>query len=140
MIQRQQTLWLILATAAAVLSFMFPFYTGNIVKEGSTLPVYQELDGASSFFLLVLTGITVVVGAASVFLYKERKTQLKVVIGGVVLGIILLILYISQMKNFSNGRLSLSSVLVIAIIAGFIMAARGIWKDEKLVKSLDKLR
>ncbi|HMR93479.1 MAG TPA: DUF4293 family protein [Chitinophagaceae bacterium] len=140
MIQRQQTLWFLLAAAAAVLSFMFPFYTGNIIKDGTTIPSYHELDGASGFFLLVLTGITAVIAIAAIFLYKERKTQLKVAVAGAVVSIILLIIYISQVKKFANGRLSLSSVLVIAVIIGFVLAARGIWRDEKLVKSLDKLR
>jgi hypothetical protein len=44
------------------------------------------------------------------------------------------------MQNFAKGSIALYCIFVFAIIAGYIMAARGIWKDEKLVKSLDKLR
>jgi hypothetical protein len=52
----------------------------------------------------------------------------------------LLVIYIAQVGKFEKGNFALSSLLVFAILAGYIMAARGIWKDEKLVKSLDKLR
>ncbi|RYY52662.1 MAG: DUF4293 domain-containing protein, partial [Chitinophagaceae bacterium] len=32
MIQRQQTLWLLLSAAAAFLTFRFPFYTGDFME------------------------------------------------------------------------------------------------------------
>ena len=37
MIQRQQTLWLLLATVAAILSFMFPFVTGTETVDNTTM-------------------------------------------------------------------------------------------------------
>ena len=37
MIQRQQTLWLILATAAAALTFKFPFATGEEIVKNTTM-------------------------------------------------------------------------------------------------------
>ena len=52
---------------------------------------------------------------------------------------LVIILYFVEMKGV-GGALSLSALFVFAIPAGFVLAARGIWKDEKLVKSLDKLR
>lgn len=138
MIQRQQTLWLLLAAAASFLSFKFPFYTGNIVENNTAL--YKELDGGSNLFLLVLTGLSVLIAAIAIFIYKDRKTQLKLAIGGIIISGILLIIYFTQLKNFINGNFALTAIIVFAILIGYIMAARGIWKDEKLVKSLDKLR
>lgn len=138
MIQRQQTLWLLLAAVCSFLSFQYPFYTGNILK--NDMSVLEELDAASRLQLLLLTGLSVVIGAIAIFLFKDRKTQLKFAITGVVLSVILLILYFLEVKNFESGRFSLTCLLVIAIPLGYIMAARGIWKDQKLVKSLDKLR
>ena len=138
MIQRQQTLWLILAAAASFFSFRFPFYTGNIVENNTSL--YKELDGGSNFFLLVLTGLSVLIAAIAIFMYKDRKTQLKLAIGGIIISAILLIIYFTQLKQFINGNFALTAVIVFAILIGYVMAVRGIWKDEKLVKSLDKLR
>ena len=138
MIQRQQSLWLLLAAVASFLSFKFPFYTGNIVE--NNLSRFEELEGGSNFFLLVLTGLSVLISLIAIFLYKDRKTQFKLTIGGILMAIVLLILYFSQIKKFSSGNFALTAVFAFAILVGYLMAARGIWKDEKLVKSLDKLR
>jgi len=138
MIQRQQSLWLLLSAVASFLSFKFPFYTGNILE--NNVSRFEELNGASNFFLLVLTGVSVLVAAVTIFMFKDRKTQSKLTFGGIVISIVLLVLYFSQLKKFSAGNFALTSVLVLAILIGYLMALRGIWKDEKLVKSLDKLR
>ena len=138
MIQRQQTLWLLLAAVASFLSFRFPFYTGNIVENNA--PRFEELDGGSNFFLLILTGLSILVGAIAIFMFKDRKTQLKLSLGGVVIAVVLLILYFSQLKKFSTGNFALTAIIVFAILISYILAARGIWKDEKLIKSLNKLR
>ena len=55
------------------------------------------------------------------------------------MSVLIVILYFVEMRSLS-GSISLSAIFVFAIVAGYIMAARGIWKDEKLVKTLDKLR
>jgi peptidoglycan/LPS O-acetylase OafA/YrhL len=138
MIQRQQTLWLLLAAVASFLSFTFPFYTGNIVENNT--PRFEELNGGSNFFLLILTGLSILVGAIAIFMFKDRKTQLKLALGGVIIAVGLLILYFIQLKKFSNGNFALTAIIVFAILIGYIMAARGIRKDERLIKSLNKLR
>ena len=138
MIQRQQTLWLLLAASASFLSFKFPFYTGNVLENNTSR--FAELDGGSNFFLLILTGLSLLIAAIAIFMFKDRKTQLKLAMGGIIITGILLILYFTQLKKFSNGNFALTAIIVFAILIGYIMAARGIWKDEKLVKSLDKLR
>jgi hypothetical protein len=135
MIQRQQSLWLLLSAICSFLCFRFPFYSGT-QKDG----VFAELNGGSNFFLLILTGVSLLLSVITFFLYKDRKLQLKLAIGGAVVALILLILYFGEMRSFVKGNLAITSIFSVAALAGFIMAARGIWKDEKLVKSLDKLR
>ena len=139
MIQRQQTLWLLLVVAASILSFLFPFYSGNKIGD-SNISTFDELTAGSSFFLLVLTGASVLISGISIFLYSDRKAQLKLMAGGILISIILIILYFVGIKKFQTGNFALTSVFVFFILIGYVMAARGIWKDEKLVKSLDKLR
>lgn len=139
MIQRQQTLWLLLVVAASVLSFLFPFYSGNKIGD-SNISTFDQLTGGSSFFLLLLTGASVLISGISIFLYSDRKAQLKLMAGGILISIILIILYFVGIKKFQTGNFALTSVFVFFILIGYVMAARGIWKDEKLVKSLDKLR
>ena len=139
MIQRQQSLWLLLAAVASILSFLFPFYSGNKIGD-SNISTFDELTGGSNFFLLILTGASVLISGISIFLYKDRKAQLKLMVAGILISIVLLILYFVEIKKFQKGNFALTSVFVFFILIGYIMAARGIWKDEKLVKSMDKLR
>jgi heme/copper-type cytochrome/quinol oxidase subunit 4 len=135
MIQRQQSLWLLLSTVCSFLSFKFPFYSGNL-KDGT----FAELEGGSTFFLLIFTGISLLLSLITIFLYKDRKLQLKLALGGAVLSVLILIIYFMEMRSYAKGNVAFTCIFALAIIAGYIMATRGIWKDEKLVKSLDKLR
>ncbi len=138
MLQRQQTLWLLLSVLCAILSYRFPFVTGKEMIKG--LPTDAVLNAGSNFFLLVLTGAAVVVAGITLYMFRDRKIQLKLCLAGVALSILIIIIYIVQMGKLQKPTLALSCILAIAIAAGFVMAFRGIRHDEKLVKTLDKLR
>lgn len=138
MIQRQQTLWLLLASTAALLSFMFPFVTGKIIDKG--VEIDKVLKADSNFLLLICTGASLILSTAIIFLYKDRKLQMRLSLAGLLLAVIIIVLYITQMSKISKSTLALFCVLPFAILAGYYLAFRNIRKDEKLVKSLDKLR
>ena len=99
-----------------------------------------EIDGGSTFFLVVFTGACLILSLVTIFLFKDRKLQLRLSIVGIGLAVFTIIFYFVEMKKFETGTISLSCLFAFGILIGFILAARGIWKDEKLVKSLDKLR
>lgn len=138
MIQRQQTLWLLLATLAAVLSFMFPFVIGKGLDKG--IEVDKTIKAGSGFLLLITTGASVILSSGIIFLYKDRKLQMKLCLLGLLIAVIIIILYISEMNKLSKSTLALFCILPFAIAAGYFMAFRNIRKDEKLIKTLDKLR
>lgn len=138
MIQRQQSLWLLLSTVSGILSFRFPFATGkSMVKEVLT---DSRLIAGNDIFILLVTGVLIALSAVIIFLYKDRSLQLKLTLGGMALSVINLVLYYLGWQHLSDATLALSCLFPPAILAGFIMAYRGIRKDEKLVKSLDTLR
>ncbi|MET0394438.1 MAG: DUF4293 family protein [Chitinophagaceae bacterium] len=138
MIQRQQSLWLLLAAVASFFSFQYPFYTGNKIENNSTL--FAELEAGSTMPLLLLTGLSILLALITIFLYKNRKTQFRMAIGGIALSALLLVLYFLEMQKFISGNFALSCIGVLLILIGYLMAARGIHRDQKLVRSLDKLR
>ena len=138
MIQRQQTLWLLFSAICSFLSFKLPFYNGT--KMIDKMVTSAELDGGSNFFLVILTGASLVLALITIFLFKDRKLQFRLTLAGIAISVLILILYFVDMKSFETGTISLSCLFAFANVIGFIMAARGIRKDEKLVKSLDKLR
>lgn len=137
MIQRQQSLWLLLSAICGFLSFKLPFFAGARETANSGGAAY--LNAGSTFFLVVLSGGSILLSLITIFLYKDRKLQLKLCLTGIGVSVLIIILYFVEMRKLP-GAIALSSIFVFAMLAGYIMAARGIWKDEKLVKSLDKLR
>lgn len=138
MIQRQQTLWLLLSVIAALLSYMFPFATGNLVVNNQG--TYTVIKAGNDFLLLVLNGIALCIAGATIFLYKNRKQQQMLCLIGAVVSIGVIILFIVQFGKLTTGTLALSSILPFLTLLGFILAWRNIRKDEQLIKSLDKLR
>jgi hypothetical protein len=148
MIQRQQTLWLLLATVAAILSFLFPFITGKFLVPTSTgvpgmrMPVLtdREVTAASSFLVLLLTGLSAALSGFTIFQYKNRPLQMKLCISGILLATGIIVLYIMEVRKYTSGTLALASVLPFIVLLSYFLAYRNIRKDEKLVKSLDKLR
>jgi len=133
MIQRRQSLWLLLSTICAFLSYILPFSSGT--EKGVTV----ILDGGSNFFLLIITGICLIISFITIFMFKDRKLQMKLCITGLIFSIILLIIYFNE-RNKISGIISLSSVFVFVMPISYILAVIGIRRDEKLIKSLDKLR
>jgi peptidoglycan/LPS O-acetylase OafA/YrhL len=138
MIQRRQSLWLLLSSAAAVFTFMFPFVVGKEMVKN--ILADKVVDAGSNFFILLLTGASLVLSTVIIFLFKNRKQQMQLCLVGILLVTGIIILYVLQMKKLSNTTLALTSILPFLVLAGYILAYRDIRKDEKLVKSLDKLR
>jgi len=139
MIQRLQTVWLFLASIFAFMTFKFPFYSGNIVSSNNQLELKKFI---ASFDILTLI-ITAVLGVGCfiiIFLYKNRSLQFRLTITMLILSILDLVVYFTRLGKFLNGDLSFAAIFALAIPIFLFLAARGIRKDEKLVKSLDRLR
>ena len=141
MIQRIQSLWLLLAAACAFAGFKFSYYSGNKLNDN----LLHELK-ASENFLLMLT--TIAVGGLAlinIFLFKKRTLQLRLCVLGILLEAVLIFLYYREVTTFTQGTYSLTSILhsVIlhsVIVLAFVLAARGINKDSKILKESDRLR
>jgi len=140
MIQRQQTLWLILATAAAILTFMFPFAVGEELVLKTAMKQRAEIIAGNNFFTLILTIVSIGISVVTIFMFKDRKMQMKLCLLGLLVSVLILVLYFLDMKKIISATPALWAILPVVVIAGYYMAFRNIRKDEKLVKSLDKLR
>ncbi len=136
MIQRQQTLWLLLATLCAFLTFQFPVFTGTAIDPPHDFTV---VDGGKSLFLILATGASLIISFVTIFFFKDRPTQIKLCWLGILVSILVLLFYYLEIKKLT-GTLALWAVFPIIIPIAYFMAFRGIRRDQKLVKSLDKLR
>jgi glycerol-3-phosphate acyltransferase PlsY len=135
MIQRIQTIWLLLAATASLLSLKFPFYSG--MKENN---VFTQLHGLSVFVLLILSVAVALLALATIFLFKNRKLQTQLSLLGFLLQAIVVVVYFLEAKIFIEGNYALTAVLTLVVPVFFILAWMGIRKDEKLIKSMDRLR
>ncbi len=140
MIQRLQTLWLLIASLLAFAGLKLSFFSGNIVVEN--VKQYQRFTAMSSILLMILTVAVAIASLIVIFLFKDRKLQLKIAVAVLVVSVINLLLYYLQTKNFvvNEWSFDITSLLSVAIPVVLLFAIRGIYKDEKLVKSVDRLR
>jgi hypothetical protein len=141
MLQRKQSLWMLLAAACAVLTIKLPFYTGYIVDAAQGKEA-GKITASSSIPLLILTVLLVVVMLVNIFNFKNRKLQLRITIGLILVSLLNIFLFsqASMTPPIIGGTFALTSILALAIPLLLIMAARGISKDQKLIKSADRLR
>ena len=138
MLQRLQSLWLLFAAGFNAVTFRFPFYTGDWTRD--TIYAVVDLNAGTTVWFSILTVLTAALALLTIFLYKNRKLQLRLTYLGIFLTAVLLTLYFIEMGHFNTGTIALWAVFYFAILVCFILAARGILKDEKLIKSLDRLR
>jgi len=142
MIQRIQSVWLLVASILTFLTLSpsLSFYSGN--KLVNNVSTFVRLNARENILILILTVSVAVMSLVLIFLYKDRKMQLKLTVVAFIVSIINLALYFLQVKNYipNQGTYDLTSIIYFASPVFFLLAARGIWKDEKLVKSIDRLR
>ncbi|MBI1342381.1 MAG: DUF4293 family protein [Terrimonas sp.] len=138
MIQRIQSIWLLLAALLSFAGFRYPFYTGTKTLENGTVEKVI-IDGGYNLFIMLLSGFLILFSVAVIFFYRDRKFQLKLGIAGIILSLLLIFLYFNAGSKI-DGTLSLWSIFTFGIPVCYVLAARGIWKDEQVVKSLDRLR
>jgi len=135
MIQRSQTLWLLLAAVCTFLTFIFPFYNLNAILVSES----NEFTAKSKIALTILTSVLGALCLFLIFLYKNRKLQLRLSFVALLLSLINIYLYFSY-KDESVSGVSLFSVFTFLIPIFILMAIRGIYRDIKLIKSLDRIR
>jgi phosphatidylserine synthase len=139
MLQRIQSIWLLFAAGFDAFTFRFPFYSGDWLRDN--LPNYTvDLNARTTLWFTILTVLSAVLALVTIFLYRNRKLQLRLTYLGLFLTAVLLTLYCIEVVHFNSGTIALWAIFYFAILVCFILAARGIVKDEKLVRSMDRLR
>ena len=137
MIQRIQTIWLLMAAVCVFLTLQFSTYFGT----NKDLIPSSFLNGLDTLPLIFATLATGIVALVSIFLYKNRKQQLRFTLLGIVLQLVLMFLYYREIQTYvGKGNFSISAVLHAAVLLFFILAAQGIRSDDKLIKDSNRLR
>lgn len=157
MIQRIQTIWLLLASVVILGLFIFPYlnYT-DLVGLGKKLLVTGEYSAVnnesvkqSSFTLQMIATIAIaLVPLITIFQFKNRKLQIKLIYTAMVLIALLGIwMYFTSAatldlisQKFGAHNIGVGFFLLPVAIIFMSLAIGGIRKDEKLIKSADRLR
>ena len=161
MIQRIQTIYLLLATIAMAMTLHFPLATivagaDEIVINAFGVSILGESVQATWLYicLIVMLALPTLLSAIIIFLYKNRMLQFRLCMSNIVLlvgaiaciavfcwrmsvGIAALEPYQGVEHIFKLGWASIMPVISIIFVA---LAMRGIAKDEALVRSLDRIR
>lgn len=145
MIQRIQSIFLLVSSLAFGGQFLTDFATSNISIPNLMSDKIYDINDSPILIGITILGIVITIGA--IFLYNNRALQSKLSIFSVILAFFLplvafLLMYNEKTGIPTNALISdqLGAYLpVVSIISSFI-AMRYINKDEKLVKSMDRLR
>jgi len=140
MIQRKQSLWLLLAAlcSAGVLYFDLYRSSGMPVVSLRTSDHYPSLLVALVMSLLPLI---------SIFMFKDRKRQKVMTFVSMLATLSFISLILMRVSGLSKmtpppapGSYWIGAVLPAISLVLLILALVGINKDDKLVKSMDRLR
>ena len=129
MIQRIQTLYILIVIILSFLMLKLTIDFSNDIKLNSLLKTYYV------FYFIPFIGIL------TLFLYKKRVIQSKMCL--IMLGINVLVLISYGLKIYEGNSSFINLVLIACSIIECILlfvARKAINKDENLVRSIDRIR
>ena len=138
MIQRKQTIFLLLSMLVIALSFFFPILgvEGAVGQEDLLFNLSAmggTMSGNIGLFITMLAAF--LLNGAAIFAYKERRKQMKM--------ILIWYLLIAITIHWADVRLyhwHISAILPLLVIILNLMAYKGVKHDENLIKSMDRIR
>jgi hypothetical protein len=157
MLQRKQSLFLLLAALLAAATWLFPIATyerGAEVFELRTTGLYaadgtEDVGSTVKVPFSILHSVLAATLLVTIFLYRNRPRQRRVVRGTYMLALALIAFqfitdnstraYLGQ-EGRVEGSYGLAFFLPLVVLVLMILADRGIKADEDLVRSMDRLR
>lgn len=147
MIQRKQTLWLLVAAALSVALFFLNMVSitylqgSEAVHKGVKLLEYNYLLSILAFALIALPVV-------SIFFYKNLKKQVNFAWLTIVLNLGFIAFHLMYISMYAEGHkppvqshaYGIGSFIPALSVVFLFMAMSGMRKDKKLLKSYDRLR
>lgn len=151
MIQRKQSIFLLLAAVPMFIMYKMPiatFVAGSSVYKLLACHIQNSETGEALISVVpmaVLPLLSAVLSLISIFKYNNRKLQMQI---GKVNSLVLLALIAVQVIYFFriqtmlsvNGTPGFSAIIPLIVLVLVLMANRAIKKDDDLVKSADRIR
>lgn len=154
MIQRIQTIYLLLVTALVAVTLSLPLASFSAGVEPFTLVAFGLKDATgevvvNSIYMTILLVLACLLPFVTIFLFKRRMLQIRLcAIEGVLLlgaeAMIFIYYYLADrlFSSFEFHEQSLGVAVALPVMALLFcyLAARAIMRDEVLVRSLDRVR
>ncbi len=145
MIQRIQTIYLLIAAIGSAGVFAFPFFSGVIAN----VPIFVDglYDTHDHTALLGIAIVAILDAILTIFLYKNRKQQALFALVTAIANLLIIAFMLGILSSqiaintaMSTAQLGIGSISPLLSIVAAIMARRSILADEALVRSMDRLR
>lgn len=152
MIQRIQSLYLLIVAGLMIATLFAPiayFFTGTAEYELYSFMLKSRVESISTPYMGLLLLATAILPLVTLFLYKNRMLQIRLCAVNIVLlvgAIIFMAIYYYLSARMFSGLEFQTRGFRIAVIFPLIsiilnyLAMRAIFKDEMLVRSLDRIR
>ena len=151
MIQRIQSVYLLLVTVLLVMAMCMPIgqfigadgVTAYLIKPLGVNLADGEFQSTWGLFGILLLGA--VIALCSIFLYRNRMLQVRMTIFGSLLLVgyyIAFFVFMFVLKDELDASFQLGWALCLPLVAIILnyLAFRGIYRDELMVKAADRLR
>jgi hypothetical protein len=136
MLQRIQTVYLLVATILAFCSLAFDLFIQN-----------EMVISATGHLALLISGALMIADTvAPIFLYTNRSLQKRICYMAILMQVLFIVaLLVTVNKTVPGGirgieGFQMASIFPVINIILIYLAIRGINKDEELIKSMDRLR
>ena len=143
MIQRIQSIWLLLASAASLASMKLAFYSGNKLSDlqnPNSPKTFASIDGMYNIVMNINTVAIGLICLIAIFLFKNRKLQMQFSALAIILESFLILQYQMSVGGFLEGNYAVGAILQPLVMLLLLLAIRGINKDNKLIQESDRLR
>lgn len=156
MIQRIQSVYLFIATIALGVMFFFPLmgyygdlhtYQFNLLEMHNQVPdTIRVFDTLFTIPLLATIVIVIILAFSSIFLFKNRRLQLKLIRIDILLNLISIIAIFVGYSRYIQSVIEVEeqfktgAFLPLISLVFLVLAYRAVKRDDELIRSADRLR
>lgn len=145
MIQRKQSIWLFIAALLSASVLFFDLYRVHTSVLG--VDTVTQLGVSDHYPSLIIVMVMSLLPLITIFMYSDRKRQLRMTLMSIVATASFITMILTRVTNLNkllpnatSSNYWIGAMLPILSIIFLVMAIVNIRKDDKLVKSMDRLR
>ena len=143
-LQRWQSVWLLCAAICVALVCFMPVAALSFSDLNASADSATFITPSDNIVVLIAGITTAVLLLIDIFSFRDTRRQKMLTIVGIVLmvllGVCATLMVYSASAQGAEVEIAESCGLLLAAVIFAILAYRGIRKDEKLIKSVDRLR